>query len=360
MEEKVSYKHEEKVLVPAIPSYCKEFVHASTRYFAIPSFVVTHRLLRTMESLLSRASPERIEVVLKRRVTTGYGVKIIEMTSRFFDERVDERRLKEAERILRKYRERLEDFMIDERVLRGKSRLEGYVRTPFLGGVFGGTFPIEGDVEEVKPSAFSSFELPKDRSQEYKDALSELCIELYHPMKEAFKSEEIDKNFKHLMECILPKERITQTEVVRINDYVASIHEDLKRIEVLNESLHRLGLSDFYKLSKGERYEKLRELGVKVLENSWRGRVALKLSEHHNKFFIGGLPTAVFSGMGTSLYFYRIGESTPALMSFFAGLCGGIGSMVLGEKLYGIYTLREFEKRILERMESEMKKVKVG
>ena len=194
----VPRKKEKNILLPSIPAYKKEFVAEVCKYF--------ERWTKGFERKgLLELSPEETISLLKKRRLSSAGVEIFGYASRFLATEVDYRALEKAENILAKGIKELEAYEVRAEELGARHELEGYVRLPPFSGIVGGRAPIEGEMIETKPSAYSSLELSRKDTEEYLFRLKGLLFSSYPWLVKGFKTRKEDKKFGIFLENLFSK-----------------------------------------------------------------------------------------------------------------------------------------------------------
>jgi hypothetical protein len=142
----------ERLAVPEIPSYKRKFVEL------VGSYLCSRPDLQIVSDIRPnfRSFPyDGIKPVNRGRGISSAGVAIFGYASEFLDKNVNLQRLSEAEKALSKGLANLEKYEVREKSLAAVHDLKGYVDLPYFGGLIGGKAPIEGELQERKPSAFS-------------------------------------------------------------------------------------------------------------------------------------------------------------------------------------------------------------
>jgi hypothetical protein len=254
-------KHEiEKMVIPAVPDYKRNFVEIMGGYLCgRPMFY------NVIEFDFRLLNVEQIKAFNEDRRISSKGVDVMAYASKFLSERVDEKSLSKARTTLSEGIKNLENYEVRERTVAGRQNLKGDLNLPPYVGIAGGRAPFEGGIQETKPSAYSSFVLPKEQRSEYLSNLSKTLFGTFEDLKEGFKSESNDRSFEILIRSLLTKEETSLTHVKTINDYMRSVHGDVNMVCKLEEFFGKYGLKELYRLPEEGKLKVLEEAGFRIM-----------------------------------------------------------------------------------------------
>ena len=322
-----------KLIVPTFPSYKRELVETIGEYIVngmdFSSEMYFKYLYHQPDLDFSkfRFSPEEIRLVNSKRRISSVGIKILDYSSRFLEEEVNTEKLGEAKKTLSNGLEKLKNYEVSEKSLAALHDLHGYVELPFLGGIFGGLAPIEGELEEKKPSAYSSFNLSKDDKEGYISSLRKILYEAYDDLKEGFKSDKNDEKFEILVRSLLSKEDINLAQIIATNEYVRSVLRDVSLTCNLSKYFEESGLKGFHKLSKHEKLRKLREAGFRPIHPFIE-----KIAPYSGYIFLGGFAATISS----SITLAAIGNLNLAMGIATGGVVGSLAEVIIFPEYWDI------------------------
>lgn len=283
------YKLEELV-VPTFPSYKRSFVET------IGEYLCNRSMFLQLDSKKFRITPVNTRLLNKKRRLSSNGIAIMDYVSRFLEEEVNPEKLGKAEKTLSKGIEDLKTYEVSEISLAALHDLRGHVDLPPLSGIFGGKAPIEGELEEKKPSGYSSFTLSKNDRKKYLSSLRKTLYEAYDDLKEGFKSDENDKQFEILVRSLLSGEDVNLAQVRSINDYVRSVWRDSSITYKLAKYFEESELNGFHKLPMQGKLKILKDVGFKPMHP-----LIEKIAPHNVKIFAGGFVSGFSGIVGSAL-----------------------------------------------------------
>jgi len=332
----------EKLIFPTFPSYKRSFVKEISEYLCCrPDFFRRYDF--------RKLSSKQIQAFNSKRKLSSAGVKIISYASKFLDEQIDLERLYEAEETLSKGINDLGSYEVTDRSLAAVHDLRGYVDVPPLSGLFGGRAPIEGEMEEKKPSGYSSFTLSEDTSKEYLSSLRKSLLETVIPLEKGFKSEEKDKNFEVLIKSLLSEKVLNLVHVRSVNDYIRSVHGHTSVTCKLSEYFEESELTGLHKLPEREKLKRLKDARFKIMR-PFTEKVSLFTSKYQFPISFGGL---VGGAIISTIAIERTADSTFFKNPFlwWTGITIGIGSFMVPFLFSFNLDKIKYDRKVLRRIE---------
>lgn len=199
-----------------------------------------------------------------KKKISKYGICVMEEIADFLINDMNEKSLKEADRILVYGLGELDKYGLRDRALSQNQSFHGNL------DAFWGIGTFDGEIDENKPSSYSSFRLSEKDLEEYAKNLSETIIKAYPHIKSGFNSSEDDKPFHTLTNSLVSGKDVNVTQTIAINDYLRAIDFAAKSACKIYDIFGRYGFEDlnaleFKNASMGTKSEIFSKRNLKVM-----------------------------------------------------------------------------------------------
>jgi hypothetical protein len=325
----------EELVVPTLPAYKRDFVKTVGNYLCNGFLASLYTSIGfdhfNFEKIVICSNSVKL---WNDRKISSYGIKILDHTSSFLEKEVNARSLDAAEKTLSKGIEKLSSYEICNITIGARHDLKGIVDVPFLGGLS----PMEGKLEEEKPSGYAQFSLSKTDRTEYLNSLGQTLFESYDNLRNGFKSSKNDKQFQILMNSLLSKEEINFAHVSIINDYMKSVRRDASLVKRLSDYFEKSKLNGLHKLGEHEKIDVLKKAGFKFISQSTE-----KVVPYSTHIAVGGF----FGGLSVAML--GLAYVNPYIMGTGMGIA--IGSFGTGMIITGSEKVINYDKSTLRKIE---------
>jgi len=305
----------EELVVPGFPGYKRDFVKVAGEYLINSRFGPF-----TTFDITKNVVNDYVVTHYNKRGISSDGITILDKISYFLKNEVNAKDLKKAVMPLSDGIATLAEYEITDSVLAGRSRLEGHVG--FLGGL------MEGDIEEKKPSGYTSFCISKSDRKEYLNLLGNTLFDSYNNLKSGFKSEVNDKKFAVLVGSLMDKEDVNLAQIRTVNDYLRSVRNDARLMSQVDEWFEYSGLKGMHQLSKSEKIEALKKAKFKPMSN-----LTEKVCSHSGAVTVGGISGALAVSSAHWMLFHEPYAVVTTLVTTCIAVTGGIAAGSIGHDI---------------------------